>query len=303
MAAIIKGNDNIECLWRSLACNDVDLPWNAPLYDLSANLVPHDDLTQVLGDMFYFKPGRHSYIARKIEICVDEGRYVTRPAIFQGQHGRWQMNEQQREACWHFSIEVMKALAPPETEDAELASDLKAVVQQLKYHDTAAGHDALFQLLRNSLGPWARIGYGLDRRREELRGALGRRGISDTLALLSLLPPLRPPINGLNHLAAYFDKRGVVPEGYRLLVKAHIDTRYFSALCGSRHNLRTEVFVDGAWMPLPISQSDLVIFPGSRARMAYGILPTLHRVLQAEDEAPFGVEPGPANTTLLLGAK
>lgn len=303
VAAVIGGNGEVASLWQALIGHEADMPWKSALYDLCANLMPHDDLTRTLGDMYYFKPGRHSYIARKIEIRPEGRELKATPDTFRGSHGTWRMSEQLRERCWHFSLSIMNALAPADRDPGAPWGELKAVVQQIKYHDSVAGHEALYLMVRNSLGPWARIGYGLDRRREELCGPLGRRGIADTLALLSLLPPLRFTIDGLNRLAGHFDRRAMVPDGYHLLVKAHVDTRYFSALCGSRHNLRTEVFADGRWLPLPVNDTDIIVLPGSRARMAYGIRPTLHRVLQARDGGPAVLGKDSPNVTLLLGAK
>jgi hypothetical protein len=299
VAVVIEGSAAVASLWHGLTTQNADMPWTAPLYELSVNLQAHDDLTETLGDVFYFKPGRHAYIARKIEICVEGQELVARPTTFHGRHGNWTMGAELREECWRFSAAIMEAIAPARGSHGPF----RAVVQQLKYHESVAGHDALFQMMHNSLGSWGRIGYRLDQRREEMRGPLGRRGICDALALFSLIPLLRFPIDGLNGAAAHLDKRSMVPEGYRLIVKPHVDTRYFSALCGSRHNLRTEVFVDGQWVLLPINQDDIAVFPGSAAKSAYGIAPTLHRVIQADDASLPIDDPGPSNMTLLLGAK
>lgn len=95
----------------------------------------------------------------------------------------------------------------------------------------------------------------------------------------------------------------MVPEDYELVSKAHVDTRYFSALCGSRRNLRTDIFVDGGWAPLPVNNTDIVILPDLRSKMAFGIAPTLHRVLQAKDDGAATDEPDLGNVTILLGAK
>ncbi|BAV65623.1 hypothetical protein [Sphingobium cloacae] len=301
-AAVITGNEWITTLWRSLTAQDSAMPWTASLYDLAGNLRAHDHVTEALGDVYYFKPRRHSYIGRKIEIRSDHGMLSSTPASFRTRQGSWQISDLLREQCWRFSMAVMKALAPARAREAQF-DGVRAVVQHLRYHDTMDGHNSLYVMVHNSLGAWGRIGYGLDRRREELRGPLGRRGVSDALALLSLAPPLRAAIDRLNSLAGHFDKRGMVPDGYSLLSKEHVDTRYFSALCGSRRNLRTDIFVDGAWLPLPVNSTDIVVIPGARAMLAYGIQPTLHRVLQADGEHGEGEDGDAANITLLLGAK
>lgn len=301
-AVVIQGNDWISSLWQSMIANDAEMPWQASLYDLAINLVPHDHLTESVGDVFFFKPGRHSYIGRKIEILSEGDRLLTAPPAFRTQHGVWQMSEQMRDQCWSFSMRVMRALAPSDMGEEELAG-VRAVVQHLRYHDSVADHQSLYAMMHNCLGGWARIGYGLDRRREEMRGPLGRRGVSDAMALISLLPPLRAVVDGLNHLASRFDRLGILPDGYRLLSKPHMDSRYFSALCGSRRNLRTDIFVNGDWLPLPMNSTDVVVLPGMRAQTAFGIPATLHRVLQAEGDDAADQGPDAANVTILLGAK
>lgn len=300
-AVIIRGDPCIASLWDFVTADDAEMPWRASLYDLAANLIPHEHLTEAIGDVYFFKPGRHSYIGRKIEICLDGGRLMTMPDAFRTRQSVWRMSEQIREQCWCFSMRLMRALAPSGT-GKDHRYGVRAVVQSLRYHDTVDGHQALYAMMYNSLGAWARIGYRLDRRREDMRGLWARRGVSDAMALMSIVPPLRSLVDRLNAFAGRFDKRAVVPDGYALLSKAHFDSRYFSALCGSRRNLRTDIFVDGAWLPLPMNSLDVAVFPGLRAQEAFGIRPTLHRVLQARDDiAAEGADA--ANVTILLGAK
>ena len=298
-AVVVQGDEWIRPLWEALRAEDAEMPWHAPLYDLAQNLVPHEQLTEALGDVYFFKPGRHSYIARKMEIQSEGETLISTPPSFRTPHGEWKMDQQMRERCWHFSQKIMRALAPPEMD--ELPVGVRAVVQFLRYHDSTDGQKLLSAMTRNSLGSWARIGYELDRRREEMKGPLGRRGVCDALALLSKIAPLRPGVRGLNHLAGRFDKLSAIPEGFEILSKAHCDSRYFSALSGSRCNLRTEIFVDGAWIPLPINSTDVVVLPGYCSKRAFGITPTLHRVLQAKD-SPLP-DAATVNATIILGAK
>jgi hypothetical protein len=300
-AVVIEGDPAVGSLWRKLMAEPQSMPWASTLYDLSANLLPHDDLTKALGDLYYFKPGRHSYIARKLEISMEDARLAVRPDHFRVLGEDVAMSVPLIRDCWTFASGIMAALGP--TRDGrELPASYRVAVQRLKYHESHAGHEALFRMVRNSLGPWGRLGYILDRNREEMRGPLARRGISDAFALLSLIPFFRSCLARLHAVSTESSGAGI-PDGSHVIVKAHTDTRYFSALCGTRHNLKTEIWTNGRWFPLPIDCENVAILPGSGALTAYGIKPTVHRVLQ-EDAAPEDhVDPLLRNVTLLLGAK
>lgn len=300
-AVVIEGDPAVGKLWRQLMAEPRSMPWASTLYDLSANLLPDDDLTKALGDLYYFKPGRHSYIARKIEISRDDAGLAVRPEHFNVQGEDVTMNAPLIHDCWSFASSIMEALGPTR-DGTELPPSYRVAVQRLKYHESHAGHEALFRMVRNSLGPWGRLGYRLDRSREQMRGPLARRGVSDAFALLSLIPFFRW---GLTHLHAVSGEAGDtdVPEGCHVIVKAHIDTRYFSALCGNRHNLKTEIWTNSRWLPLPIDCENVAIVPGLEALTRYGIRPTLHRVLQEETVPEDPVDPLLRNVTLLFGAK
>ncbi|KQX19479.1 MULTISPECIES: hypothetical protein [unclassified Sphingomonas] len=300
-AVVVEGDPAVGTLWRQLMAEPQSMPWASTLYDLSANLLPHDDLTKALGDLYYFKPGRHSYIARKIEISMDDAGLAVRPERFRILGEDVAMNAPLIDDCWAFASSIMAALGPT-CDGREFPDSYRVAVQRLKYHESHAGHEALFRMVRNSLGPWARLGYMLDRSREEMRGPLARRGVSDAFALLSLIPFFRWCLTRLH--AVQTEAGGVdVPDGCHVIVKAHIDTRYFSALCGNRYNLKTEIWTNSRWLPLPIDCENVAIVPGSGALTSYGIQPTLHRVLQEEAVSEGQVDPLLRNVTLLLGAK
>ena len=101
-AVIIAGDPAVAELWQLLMAEPSTMPWMASLYQLAANLLPHDDLTEALGDVYYFKPGRHSYIGRKIEIVADGETLVARPDRFDQPGGDQQMAVDLIEKCWRF---------------------------------------------------------------------------------------------------------------------------------------------------------------------------------------------------------
>lgn len=303
VAAIISGAPAVSGLEQRLLAEPATMPWTSPLYQLATNLLPNDDLTEALGDVYYFKPGRHSYIARKLEIMAQGATLAVRPSGFRTGEEDQPVPADLVADCWQFCSLLLASLRPLSAGSIDTGPPVRVCVQRLKYADSQASHQALFAMVRNSLGPWARIGYALDRRREEMRGPLGRRGVSDALALLELVPLMHRPIGWLNGVAARHDTRGNLPPGASLLVKAHLDTRYFSALCGTRHNLQTEVWAGNRWLPLPLNHDDVAVMPGAIAQKRLGIKATLHRVLQTDAQANDGIDPRLRNVTLLLGAK
>jgi hypothetical protein len=303
-AVCIGGDPMIAELWRLLVADSAEqFPWEAPMLDIARNLLADDDVTRALGDTCYFKPGRHCYMARKIEIQRDGGGgLAASPPSFRQGETAVSLAPDIVASCWSLSTRIMRSLAPRDAPFDDAAREYRVAVQRLKYIDRSDDLAALLRMSRNSLGPWARIGQRLDRRRETLHGPLGRRGLCDMLALVAAVSPFARPIGWLDALAARWDKRARATEGYAMLVKPHLDTRYFSALCGTRENVRTEIFVDGRWEGVPMSCDSLVVLPG-RLASAFGIRPTLHRVLHTDAGRPFGNAARIRNTTLLFGGK
>ena len=302
---VIRGDPAIRSLWDEVMAAPDHLPWTSPLKDISINLRPDDDLTKSVGDMFYFKPGRHSYIARKVEIQgATDNDLTVNPSEFWNRGHRYRIDPGLTACSWRLSRDILQSMGPPEQGQRDPATTFCGVLQLIKYQSSAAAHLALFAMMRNALGPWARIGYMLDQRREEVAGPFARRGLCDALAVLSLIPVVGEPLlRKLNAALALRDRLAVLPTGHGLLVRAHVDTRYFSGLCGTRDNILTQIFAAGTWVTLPICRNDLVILPGLHAKAAYGIEPTLHRVLQSSQNADGGSDPCRSNVTLLIGAK
>src|SRR3546814_16390406 len=57
-----------------------------------------------------------------------------------------------------------------------------------------------------------------------------------------------------------------------------------SDVCSSDLNVRTEIYAEGSWMELPIGLDSITIIPGTLAQRAFGLPPTLHRVLHRNDD-------------------
>jgi len=178
-AVIIAGDPAVAELWQLLMAEPSTMPWMASLYQLAANLLPHDDLTEALGDVYYFKPGRHSYIGRKIEIVADGETLVARPDRFDQPGGDQQMAVDLIEKCWRFCSIIMQSLGPVAGGIAGSETPFRAVVQRLKYGKSQASHEALFRMVRNSLGPWGRIGSAWRSRTSKTTSAVACKATSN----------------------------------------------------------------------------------------------------------------------------
>jgi hypothetical protein len=242
-----------------------------------------------------------SLAARKLEISPDANESIAcNPPFFYQKNQIFEMKPHVREECWVVATRILTSVLSDEGHARQVDRRLRVAVQRIKYQDSARDLEDTFKLLRSALGSWGRAGYRLDEFREQLSGPLARRGLRDIVAALSLLSPIRPLIAAIQRLSR--DRMRRVPDGYALIHKPHFDTRYFSAICGRRDHLLTQVYHRGVWSELPISCDDLAVFPGLLLRER-GIQATLHRVLLENSEhVPTG-DYRLSNTSLLIGAK
>lgn len=302
VASVIHCRGNVRRLWSELVENDREqLPWEAPLIDIARNHRGSSDITAGLGDVYYFQPGHHCHIARKMTISREGESAPPQacPASFAQGEEAFTPEPRTLSECCELVDRIMEALTPVGAD----SGSYDVVVQRLKYQDRLADSDKLIAMNRNSMSRWGRVGFALDRSRERAAGPLALKGISDLLGALMLVPLLRVPLAALNHLLARFDRKQKVGPGERIIERPHCDQRYFSALCGTRTTIRTEVYVDGRWLALPVGLDSIVVLPGKLAAEKFGLRPTLHRVLHMGDSKQEAEAQGRSrNVTLLIGA-
>ena len=302
VAVLVRCPDVLAPLWQGLLENpDEQMPWEAPLVDIARNYHGSGDITASLGDLFYFQPGHHGYIARKMALSrgQEEDPVTMHPPSFVQGRRHYAPGPALLDQCWSIGRRLMMALAP----DGTPPGDMQIVVQRLKYQESAEDFDRLGALARNSLGRWGRAGCGLDERRWQAAGVLSLRGLSDLYGMLADVPGVGRLLRRLNRLLLHGDRRRDIAPDQTLIEGAHFDHRYFSALCGERSQMLTQVFADGRWIDLPIDRATLAVFPGSMATQAYGVRHVLHRVLHVEKLGPVGGRnPRTDNVTLLIGA-
>lgn len=301
-AVLVRCPEIVAELWHGLLEDSAEqMPWEAPLVDIARNYHGSGDITASLGDLFYFQPGRHGYIARKMALSRGESEdHVTvRPAYFVQGSRQHRPSQAVLDQCWAIGGRLMAALAPEGTPPR----DFQIVVQRLKYQESAGDFDRLDALARNSLGRWGRAGCALDERRWQAAGMLSPRGLSDLYGLLADVPVIGWLLRRMNRVLLRRDRSRDIAPGQRLIEGAHFDYRYFSALCGQREQMLTQIFVDGRWIDLPIDRAALAVFPGSMATQAYGVRHVLHRVLHVEkpeQDRPCNARTD--NVTLLIGS-
>ena len=297
VAAIIECSEITARLWSLLLLNPGEmLPWDLPLLDIARNHWSGRDLTSTVGDVFYFQPGQHSYIGRKLEITRANGAGPeVRPDRFHQPGGPISPPEEMVELSCSVVDRIMRSLVPADDHGREYC----VAVQRLKYQGDWADFERLSGLVSDSLGRWGRSGYSLDVSRQQPAGKLSGKGISDMLGLMMMAPFIGKLVRRWNDRLAKRDPSGALAPGEQVYERAHEDYRFFSALFGVRENVRTEVLDRGSWVELPVNLDSLVVFPGTLLAGA-GQKPTRHRVIYQpkEQQKPDMVE----NVTVLLGA-
>jgi hypothetical protein len=289
----------LRSLWMRLVEESGEqLPWQAPLGDISRNHHGSADLVTSLGDVIYFQPGQHGYIARKIEVDRDDaGVPRPDPAYFHQGDAVYDVPVDAMAECCAIADLIMVGLAPPDTAPA----GHRVAVQRLKYQPDLAALEKLEAMTCHSMARWGRTGFRIDANRGTLNPRLSGKGVSDALGMMMLNPRLRPLSAWINR--RFGDSRLAPPTGpgRRIVESAHLDERFFSALCGQRETVCTEVFHDGAWHVVPMQTDTVAVFPGKIAQRTYGLKPVLHRVIYTGEPATRPVDPRSGNVTMLIG--
>jgi hypothetical protein len=300
-AVVIYCGAEVKRLWAGLLEDEREqLPWEAPLLDIARNHHGSRHVTSTLGDLYYFQPGEHGYIARKLQLTKSEdGALQVKPDQFWQGPDSFVTPRDTLDHCCDLAARIMDALGP----SASQTPAYKVVVQRLKYQASHADFDKLADLARDGLGRWGRVGFNVDRNRQDAAGPFRRKGWSDLFGLFMLSPWLSRLARQGNSWFVRSDPYHRSRLGDRVVEHPHHDARFFTGLCGARDNVRTEAFIDGAWQELPVNLDALTILPGRKAEGLFGLKPTLHRVVQTSAPVTQANESArTTNVTLLIGA-
>jgi hypothetical protein len=301
-AVTLDVGDEVRKLWTQLVAETEEvLPWQEILSEIAANHYGSQDLTRSLGDVLYFQPGNHGYIARKIEIqpCAD-GRREMIPAAFAQGARHVAPSGEAIASCCAIADRIMQAMAP--AAERTQTAGYRIAVQRLKYQPGVGDFERLAAMNCNSLARWSRLGFRIDQYRGELNHRLSGRWLSDFLAILMCLPAGRRLVRWLNHILDPASGDEMSGELSAVVERAHVDERYFSAMCAQNRSVRTEIFAEGRWNPIPVGLDRLTIIPGNLAAGAFGIRPVLHRVVYPTRDDRRDIDPRAGNVTLLIGA-
>jgi len=300
-AAHIRCEPQLALLWAGLVDNPSErLPWEVPLPEVARNFHDGGDITESLGDLFYFQPGQHGHFARKFEIVPGESNRGLRtvPETFvQDDSARITYPEQLLERCVGIAETIMRAMAPAERR----LPDYRVVVHRLKYQPSPDATDGIARLVANSLGRWGRLGFTADRRRAD--GPIAPKGAADLLALASMLPAARPFGAALLRRIACRRQRNGDVEAAQSIERPHVDTRFFTGLSSRRERICTQAHSNGRWVDLPLDPGAITVLPALKAKRQFGLAPTLHRVVHREAGAGDRATGSRENVTLLLGTK
>jgi len=295
-AVTLETGQSLLKAWNELVAggNEV-LPWLAPLSDIAANHYGTADITLGVGDVFYLQPRMHGYIGRKLVIETSAGgRRRVFPATFRQGEDRVSPSPVAVEECCRIADTIMRSLSPRDGP----SKDYRIALQRLKYQPSPSELNDLLDLTHNSLARWSRLGVKIDRNRGELSHRFSGRWVSDALGLLMEMPGGRAIVAGLTRMLD--PERAAGPA--KVIERAHVDERYFSAILSDRATVRTEIFANGRWHRLPVGLQRLTILPGSIASRELGIAPALHRVVYSAERRPESINPRSGNVTLLIGA-
>ena len=287
---------SVRMMWKKLVEDQAEvLPWEAPLADIAANHCGNQEITKSIGDVFFFQPGNHGYIGRKLVISEDkEGELRVRPPTFKQGGERIEPSSAAIEEAYQLARAIMTSMAPADRDP----KSFDVCLQRLKYQHDRDEFEGLAGLTFNSLGRWGRLASRIDRNRGQLNHRLSGRKVSDVLGLAMEIPGSGALVRKMSAKLDRKDSAG----GVTVIERAHFDERYFSALCGTRQSVQTEAFVNGEWQPLPIDLDHLLILPGSIAARKFGLPRILHRVVYPETGERFDINPRCGNVTLLIGA-
>ena len=299
VAVLLREDPRVAFLWDELLARNGDevLPWDATLEDIARNFRPGRRLGEDHGDVVYYVPGVISYIARKIVIrrSTDGSSLACSPAAFVAGAREYSVPAPVLEAAWELVSDILRALSPP---GARVTAGA-AVVERLRYDTNLDDVVAKSRMLSSAVNDRSVVEPDLTPYFRPLRTRWQGRFAARLFGRLTPALSRRHQRHGISPLVRRILKLDEVPAGAELIGEPHTDSgRVFTALCGSRSAVRTQVHDGRAWRDLPLDPCTLAILPGAQLGALSGVPPTLHRVLHVPSP-----NRGHPNVTLLVGAK
>lgn len=300
-AVLLEGDDRVHRLWKAL----IEKPeqsriegsrpfWQNSVLTLAQN---HIEGRDDVGDMVRFAPGAYGHLARKIVTYPDPETGAMRliPEQILDDHQPAVFDQSTLRLAWDLATDIYRSALPADYGP----SDYAVTIQLLKYPNSAHGLDSMFGLLRDSGGPWTKLGQRVDSARALALGPFRRRYIREFFALASLVPGFRGLLHGINDLFRT-DSRYLVDEDEIVVGPPHIDTaRSLSMLSSDRDAIKTEIYDGTNWTELSLTPETLWVFPADEWDPGLSIPPTLHRYTIRKGDQTNSTER--LNLTMLLG--
>jgi hypothetical protein len=310
-AVILENDSRVLQLWNDLfdANDSVGTengeihPWDGSLVDMARNnqsgdpnnksAFPRDNA----GDTMFFIKGSLAYIARKIVLFKDENSQILRtyPESFINENTQFFLPEHIRQTTWKLGADIFNSALPTE---AELPSYCM-LIERLKYKDCLADLDKIFGLLDGSGGRWGKFGRKLDSCIATAAGPFSYRFVNILYALASQVPGISKILYKQNEYFRRLSKMKYVDEDSMIIGAPHTDGRLFTCLSSLRKSIKTEIFDGKQWIELPLTNHSLAIFPGRGLENLCGIKPTIHRILQLNQNIKSN--PAATNRSLIFG--
>lgn len=298
-AVLLEGDQRVHRLWKelvssSLGTSDSNTPfWENSVLTFAEN---HIEGRDDVGDMVRFSPGLFGHLARKIVTYPDSSTGTMRliPDGIVDTHQPAEYSQSTLRLAWDLATDVYRSAMPVDYESPEYAVS----IQLLKYPDSAHSLQKMFGLLRDSAGPWTKLGQRLDSARALALGPFHKKYVRELFALLSLLPGVGRLLHRVNNRFTTHS-RYVLGEDEMIVGPPHVDTaRPISMLASDRDVVSTYVYDGQEWAKLPLTTESLLVFPGKDCEEQLSIPATVHRYTMNK-VAPTSSS-GRLNLTMLL---
>lgn len=301
-ALVIQDEPTAKAAWDALIARPVTdgprvrqeiLPWRSSIRDLARNFLQSPSLEKELGDMVYCDSGRLTYISRKLSISMsDNGSILCEPSRFYDQAGSYAISQNALRLAWRMGQRVLLGFGfhewsgPMVVHRLLYESDVANLWRRVELFGRALNVPCGDPMLESALRYPTRTRIARLVRRQLRRQSQFGRGLSWLFRQSWMLD---------TQVAAKVNDRWIVGE-------EHEDSRLFTLIVGSRRHNRTEILVDGKWVVLPISTSDMVILPGRAAHVRFGLAPTVHRVVNTMHDQPLSTDHySNEDVTLIIG--
>lgn len=264
----------LEDLWHDLifSAERRSLPWHDSVQRLAATARPgRGPIHRGIGNVLFARPGEINYVGRRWRIEDDHVE----------ENGGDPAEQRAQRTALAIASLIHDAILP----SGGRTGPTDTTLQCIRYFDSPEDGERICDLLEAALltdSRLARWGLRADRAKASARGLFRLPLIADLYGISSTIPGLGTALAQLNRVFSPDRDRETSPD-YSLVGAPHSDSKFFSAITSIRDSIRTEYCDGHHWHELTLDSDSICVMPGRFAR-AFGLRPTLHRVLQRRGE-------------------